>query len=283
MPNTFDRSVQAIGNITQLEHVNLRVPDLGIADIFFVHGLGLTRDPYIDLGPELVWFNVGRQQFHIPLSADRADVLRGTIVLSVPNLDSFIVRLTRAAPYLSDTSFGFTRTENSIEITGPWGNQFRCVEASTDRMPLGISAVELAVPERTTPGIAEFYRQAFDAPARVANGRCDVVVGAGQRLSFVEAASVPEYDGHHIAVYISDFAAPHSWLSGRDLIVEETNAYQYRFNWIVHPETDEPLFELEHEVRSQDHPLKDRLLINKNPDQRLQEYLAGADALWPHP
>ena len=70
-------------------------------------------------------------------------------------------------------------------------------------------------------------------------------------------------------------------MSARDLIVEETNAHQYRFNWIVDPSTGEKLFELEHEVRSQHHPLKDRLLINKNPDQRLESYVSGADALWP--
>ena len=44
---TFDRSDEDIGNILNMEHINLTVPDQGMAALFYVSGLGLTRDPLL--------------------------------------------------------------------------------------------------------------------------------------------------------------------------------------------------------------------------------------------
>ena len=49
-----------------LEHVNVTVPDQGLAALFYVTGLGFTRDPYIDFGTFNMWVNLGEQQFHLP-------------------------------------------------------------------------------------------------------------------------------------------------------------------------------------------------------------------------
>ena len=38
------------GNIVSLEHVNLKQPDQRLATVFYVSGLGLTRDPYMMTG-----------------------------------------------------------------------------------------------------------------------------------------------------------------------------------------------------------------------------------------
>ena len=46
----FDRARDDVGNVIALEHVNLTVPDQQIAALFYVTGLGGTRDPYIDFG-----------------------------------------------------------------------------------------------------------------------------------------------------------------------------------------------------------------------------------------
>ena len=54
-----------------LEHVNLTVPDQGIAALFYVTGLGFTRDPYIDFGTFNMWVNLGEQQFHLPKPTPR--------------------------------------------------------------------------------------------------------------------------------------------------------------------------------------------------------------------
>ena len=45
----FDRSKEDVGNVQLLEHVNVTVPDQGLAAMFYVTGLGFTRDPYICL------------------------------------------------------------------------------------------------------------------------------------------------------------------------------------------------------------------------------------------
>ena len=62
----FDRTVEDLGNIVELGHVNVTVPDQTKATAFYLMGLGLTRDPYLMAGLENMWVNVGRGQFHLP-------------------------------------------------------------------------------------------------------------------------------------------------------------------------------------------------------------------------
>ena len=64
--NRYDRTTQDVGNIVALEHVNVKIPDQQLATLFYVVGLGLTRDPYLMIGLENMWVNVGQQQFHLP-------------------------------------------------------------------------------------------------------------------------------------------------------------------------------------------------------------------------
>ncbi len=45
---TFDRTAEDLGNIVELGHVNVRVPDQSKAIAFYLMGLGLTRDPVPD-------------------------------------------------------------------------------------------------------------------------------------------------------------------------------------------------------------------------------------------
>ncbi len=65
----FDRTAEDLGNIVELGHVNVRVPDQSKAIAFYLMGLGLTRDPYLMAGLENMWVNVGRGQFHLPARA----------------------------------------------------------------------------------------------------------------------------------------------------------------------------------------------------------------------
>ena len=62
----FDRTAEDLGNIVELGHVNVTVPDQSKATAFYLMGLGLTRDPYLMAGLENMWVNVGRGQFHLP-------------------------------------------------------------------------------------------------------------------------------------------------------------------------------------------------------------------------
>ena len=59
------------------------------------------------------------------------------------------------------------------------------------------------MPSGTAEGIAAFYRQIMGAPAEASDGMAKVSVGAGQELRFCESdGDVPDYDGHHIAIYV---------------------------------------------------------------------------------
>jgi hypothetical protein len=109
-----------------------------------------------------------------------------------------------------------------------------------------------------------------------------VQVGTGQELIFRECTQeIPKYDGHHIAIYLTDFSGPHAQLRERGLVSEESNPVQYRFTDIVDPDTGQCLFVIEHEVRSFTHPMYLRPLVNRNPAQRQATYQRGRDAFVP--
>ncbi|MEQ1685836.1 MAG: hypothetical protein ABL916_19500 [Burkholderiaceae bacterium] len=91
----YDRSAEDIGNIVEFGHVNLRVPDQQLAIVFYVMGLGLTRDPYLVTGVDNAWINVGTCQFHLPVGP--AQVLRGTTGLVMGDLDALAERLGRVS------------------------------------------------------------------------------------------------------------------------------------------------------------------------------------------
>ncbi len=88
----FDRTVEDLGNIVELGHVNVTVPDQSKAVAFYLMGLGLTRDPYLMSGLENMWVNVGRGQFHLP-TRNPPQVVRGTTGLVVPDLEALLKRL----------------------------------------------------------------------------------------------------------------------------------------------------------------------------------------------
>ena len=94
----FDRTVEDLGNIVELGHVNVTVPDQSKAIAYYLMGLGLTRDPYLMAGLENMWVNVGRGQFHLP-TRDTPQVVRGTTALVVPDLEALLKRLDYAKKY----------------------------------------------------------------------------------------------------------------------------------------------------------------------------------------
>ena len=279
---TFDRTLEDLGNIVHLEHVNVRVPCQQLATQFYVVALGLTRDPYLMVGLENMWINVGHSQFHLPTA--EAQVMRGFTGLVIPDFDELPARLTAAAERLKGTKFSCRAHADWVDVTCPWGNRFRVHRPGPrfPRMELGMPYVELAVPEGTAPGICRFYTKIMGAPAQVVkNGSVatEVKVGTSQKLIFRETSEPLEfYDGHHIAIYISDFSGPHKRLLERGIVSEESNPYQYRFVEITDPDNDKVMFELEHEVRCVTHPMYRRPLINRNPAQRQPTYVAGRDA-----
>jgi len=297
MERRFDRSAEDLGNIVALEHVNVTVPDQQQATIFYVAGLGLTRDPYLMTGPTNMWVNVGRSQFHLPTSP--AQVLRGHTGIVVPDREALVRRLERTRKRLEGTRFDFSEHEEFVEATCPWGNRIRCYapDERFGRITLGIAYVEFDVPKDAADGIARFYRNVVGAKAAASiegagnetakndkgsSRAARVEVGIGQYLMFRETdREIPPYDGHHIQIYVADFSGPYAKLLDKGLISEESDQHQYRFKDLADPETGETLFTIEHEVRSMRHPLFMRPLVNRNPSQSNIDYAPGYDAWIP--
>ena len=285
----YDRSIEDIGNVVTLEHVNTRVPDQQLATLFYVTGLGLTRDPYLMTSVTNMWVNVGRSQFHLPTG--RPQVLRGHTGLVIPNREALLRRLGAVKKPLEATRFSFSEHSDYVEATCPWGNRIRCYVPAEcfGRMRLGMPYVELEVPRGTLEGIARFYREMLGTKAGVAEderGRhAHAAVGAGQHLVFRESDAEPAaFDGHHVAIYLADFSGPHRRLLERGLITEESDQHQYRFEDIVDMGSGRVLFTLEHEVRSMRHPLYARPLVNRNPEQTNRLFAPGYEELsWAMP
>ena len=279
----YDRKRQDLGNIVLLEHVNVTIPDQHLATLFYVGGLGLTRDPYLMTGVDNMWVNVGRNQFHLPSRGTQ--VLRGCVGIVMPDLAALRRRLEKVAPQLAETRFAWQEHDGTVEATSPWGNRYRCHAPAPEfgDSELAIAYVEFGVPPGTAPGIARFYREIIGAHAAVESAReretAAVSTGTRQRLLFRETAQpIPDYDGHHVQVYLADFSGPHRRLRERGLVTEESDEYQYRFRDIVDPADGKALFTIEHEVRSLTHPLYARPLVNRNPAQTNRNYVRGHDA-----
>jgi len=280
---TYDRTAEDLGNIVALEHVNVTVPDQEKATLFYINGLGLTRDPYMMTGPANMWVNVGRQQFHLPTG--KPQVVRGHVGVVVSDYEALPRRLGRVREPLAGTRFECHERDGYIEATCPWGNRIRCYAPNKrfGAMQLGIPYVEFDVPQGAADGIARFYSQimgAQAAPLEDARGRfACVTAGNGQNLFFRETdRAVPPYDQHHLQIYINDFSGPHRRLKEKGLIIQESDQHQYRFQDIMDPDSGKVLFTIEHEVRSLKHPLYLRPLVNRNPSQNIMRYAPGEDA-----
>jgi len=279
---TYDRVRQDLGNIVLLEHVNVCIPDQRLATIFYLSGLGLTRDPYLMAGVENMWVNAGRSQFHLPSRGTQ--VLRGHVGIVMPDLAALKRRLQKVAPLLAETRFAWEERDGVVEAMCPWGNRFRCHAPAPEfgGAELAIAYVEFGVPPGSAAGITRFYQQILQAQAEFKGGAEPMAVistSATQRLRFRETARpLPEYDGHHVQIYVTDFSGPHRRLLERGLITEESDEYQYRFRDLIDPADGSKLFTIEHEVRSLTHPLYARPLVNRNPEQSNRNYVSGHDA-----
>jgi catechol-2,3-dioxygenase len=286
MQQPFDRAAEDLGNSIHFEHVNVQVPDQRLATLFYVTGLGLTRDPYLMVSDSNMWVNVGRSQFHLP--SGKAQVLRGHTALVIPGREALLARLASVASKLEGTAFAYSEHNDHVAATCPWGNRLRVYEPDEARfgpITLGIPYVEFDVPPGTAKGIAAFYPEIMGIPASLENGDANVArakVGKEQYLQFRETdRKHPDFDGHHVQIYITDFSGPYRRLLERGLISREDNQYQYRFMDIVDLADGKQLFTVEHEVRSATHPMYLRPLINRNPAQTNRTYAHGhADQAW---
>jgi predicted enzyme related to lactoylglutathione lyase len=279
----FDRTVEDLGNVVELGHVNVTVPDQSKAIAYYLMGLGLTRDPYLMAGLENMWVNVGRGQFHLP-SRDTPQVVRGTTALVMPDLEALLKRLDYAKKYLESTKFSFKEAGDVVETTCPWGNRIRVHAPDPQRfgpLRVGMPYVEIDVAAGTNlEGIARFYREILGGIAGVAKDERGPYAwantSADSKVTYRETKKkLPPYDGHHIQITLADFSGPHRKLLERGLITEESDQHQYRFVDIVDVDTNKPLAQIEHETRSMRHPMFNRAYINRNPDMNNRNFVPG--------
>jgi len=289
-PADYDRTAEDVGNIVGLGHVNTTIPDQSLATLFYVTGLGLTRDPFMMTSTDNMWINVGQSQFHLPTG--KPEVLRGVTGLVLPDRAALLQRLAKLRAPLAGTCFDFREGNDGIEAVSPWGNRIHCHAPDPDRfggVQLGMAYMEFDVRPGTAAGIARFYREVLQASAELldnANGRrARVTAGARQYLVFRETdAAEAAYDGHHVQIDVASFSGPHRRLEELGLVSEESNQHQYRFRDIVDLDTRAVLFTIEHEVRSLQHPMHARVLVNRDPAQTAMNYRSGRDSLaWSTP
>ena len=89
-----DYADEDVGNIISLEHINVQIPDQAVATLFYVVGMGFTRDPYLNVGLNNMWVNVGEQQFHLPTRPPQ--VIDGHVGMVLPDLQLLKTRLNRS-------------------------------------------------------------------------------------------------------------------------------------------------------------------------------------------
>src|SRR5919198_5491177 len=177
MEKTYDRSAQDMGNILGMEHLNVTVPDQQLAQTFYAAGLGFTRDPYMMVGPENMWINVGQQQFHLPTRDPQ--VIPGHIGVVVPDLDALKERLSSVRERLAGTKFTCSAEDGYVLATCPWGNKFRCHAPGPEfgDMTLGVPYVEFPVKPGAAAGIGQFYKEVFGAPYTLSQDMNAATVG----------------------------------------------------------------------------------------------------------
>ena len=123
------------------EHVNVTVPDQRLATLFYVAGLGLTRDPYLMVSDSNMWVNVGRSQFHLPDGAPQ--VLRGHTGIVISGREALLARLASVAKKLAGTAFAFSEHNDYVEAV-PVRGAIAC--AAMSRTPRGSGASRSASP-----------------------------------------------------------------------------------------------------------------------------------------
>ena len=270
--------VTQMQGIVSMEHVNVTMPDQGLAALFYVSAMGFTRDPYVDFDDWNMWINVGREQFHTPKGDPQ--VFRGEIGIRVPCLEDLERRLSRLSQRFEGSRFSSVKSESAIRVTCPWGNRLACHEARAGEYPMGIESIGIQVPETSMAAIAHTYESLLGTQVRRKEKRIEVPAGPDQTLVF-EASDEPPlpYDGHHLAIYIDNFEQAFSRFESEDLINAQMPPHEFRFVDFRGAGSKEAVWQLEHEVRSLNHPMFGRDLVNRNPANTLFNYTRGREAL----
>lgn len=307
------------GNIVFLEHINICAPSHQLVKLFYEDGLGFTPDPRRaqerEQGFGTLWLNNGISQVHIPEGAPQH--VPGVVGLLYPDLTTLQARLAQVHGKLRHTAFQFSRTDEAIEITCPYGNRYKAFECEAGLDPrgvqpgprslgLGIAYIEYQVPFGTAKLISRFYQQLLGAHVTVEGGdfegdscvfgllpqRAIVKAGPLQELVFTESHAPVADTGHHLAIYVQHFEQTFLALQAAGLVfvnprftdkadtLESAVAHgQFRIKEIVSLEdgvVGGVLYQLEHEVRSIEHP---SCCLSEYTKRRLREQAPSTKSL----
>ncbi len=270
----FGTTNPEIGGIVHLDHVNFETPDHEMATVFYLNGLGFTRDPYRRADEQNMGINVGLQQFHLPRRGQQTPPFHGVVGLVVPDMDAIKKRfdLLSELGKFEATPYRWDEEDNSVLLTSPFGVQFRLHKADhiVFQRPLGIAYVEVSVPVDTAQGIAGFYNKIVRAPVEVCDiaGEQTALVSAGphQQIRFIER-SLTDYRTHsmHVSYHVTHYNELRETLADHGSLMGAGRGEVFFFNKIFNPDTGEFLFEIQNEVRSIYHPDFMRPLINRWP------------------
>jgi hypothetical protein len=262
-----------IGGILHLDHVNFQVPEHDLATVFFINGLGLTRDPFRRADETNMGVNVGLQQFHLPRRGVTPP-FPGVIGLVVPELTALrarLMRLDRLGKF-TGTAYQASFGNDAAEITSPFGIRLRLHAAGTVPFmrPLGIAYVDVLVPPGAAAAIAAFYCEVFRAIAGVetVDGAPTAIVNAGpyQTLRFIER-DLDSYDAHnfHVSFHVTHYNEVRERIAASGYMTGEGRGRVFFFDRIYDPDNGDTVFALVNEVRSVYHPDFMRPLVNRWP------------------
>ena len=204
-----------IGGILHLEHFNFEMLEHEMATIFFMNGLGLTRDPYRRIDENNMGINIGMQQFHLPRRRRKTPPFFGEIGLIVPDLQVIRARLERLERMgrFEGTAYQITSvSENNLRVRSPWGISMRLWKAGVlpfQRL-LGLAYFDIPVEQGRAAALSVFYEGLLKAPFRLENleGETTAIctVGPYQYLRFRER-DLDDYDLYdfHVAYYITNY------------------------------------------------------------------------------
>ena len=187
MAKQYDRSAEDLGNIVGLEHVNLLVPDQGLATLFYISGLGLTRDPYLMTSVDNMWVNVGQQPVP-PADRQGAEAARphgagDPRPRPAAEAAGEHEEAARAAPSSPSRSTTTTSRRPARGATSTSSTSRRSASpAWCSACPMSSSTCRRS----TAKGIADFYSKVLGTMTSVKDDAAHVSVGYGQELVFRE-------------------------------------------------------------------------------------------------
>ena len=272
--SNFEVTSPEIGRMLHMDHVNFETPDHEMATIFYMNGLGFTRDPYRRADEQNLGVNVGRQQFHLPKRGEYTPPFYGIVGLVVPDIGGIKQRfeVLNDLGKFEGTPYGWLEEGNSVLMTSPFGYRLRLHSYGTLEFtkPLGIAYVEVPAPLGKAARIGKFYEKIVGAPVQISTvGDTEaaiILAGPHQEIKFIER-ELDDYDTYtmHISYHVTHYNELRETLKEHGSLMGLGEGEAFFFDKIFDPDTGELLMTLQNEVRSLYHPDFMRPLINRWP------------------